>query len=342
MKPQVIAIAACATIAGVALAQPASAEPVVLKYGTGSPPTAAMTGRLAMPWAEQTSKLSGGALEIQVFAGPSLINLQNSYDRTINGVADMAFMILGPVSSQFPKTAVATLPFEVSNAAEAGAALWALFQNGVIADELEKVKPLAIGAFPNVSVHAKKPVITLNDLRGMKLSVQSRLMGEAITALGATPITMPVTELYQALSRGVIDGTAIGWPATTTYKTHEVVSFHTDVPLGGEVAFEIMNKQSYERLPDAAKRAIDQTAGAPYTKSMGEIIDIQEQESRAIITAAGQKILTLAPAEQTLWQQRIAPITEAWVKSTPNGAAVLATFRQEVAKYRKGVVGAQR
>jgi TRAP-type C4-dicarboxylate transport system substrate-binding protein len=254
----------------------------------------------------------------------------------------MAFMLLGPVSSQFPKTAVATLPFEVTNGAEAGAALWALYEKGLIADELRLVKPLAIGAFPNVSLHAKQPLTTLDSLRGIRVSVQSRLLSETMTALGVTPVTMPVSELYQALSRGVIDGTAIGWPATTTYKTHEVVGFHTDVPLGGEVVFEIMNKSSYDKLPAPARAAIDRMAGPVYVKRMGEIIDVTEKESRDIILAAGQKILPLAPDESARWRQRIAPITDAWVKATPNGAAVLAAFRSEIAAYRSRTKDAAR
>jgi len=48
----------------------------------------------------------------------------------------------------------------------------------------------------------------------------------------------------------------------------------------------------------------------------------------------GQKIDTLAPAEEAKWRKTVAPIVDEWVKNTPDGAKVLAAFREEVEKVR--------
>ncbi|HKT19507.1 MAG TPA: hypothetical protein VJR47_15775 [Stellaceae bacterium] len=50
----------------------------------------------------------------------------------------------------------------------------------------------------------------------------------------------------------------------------------------------------------------------------------------------GQTIETLSPEQHALWTKRIEPVIASWEKSTPNGAHVLAAFRQQVAAIRSG------
>ena len=203
------AVTALTAVSATAFAQ----EPILLKYGDPGPPTASIHTDLIKPWSEKVTKESGGTLNVKVYVGYSLVNMRNTLDRVQNGVADFAFCILGPVSSQFPKTLVATLPFEAESAHEAGLALQRLYDKGIIADEWKHVKPIAFGVFANLSYHTVPAVKTLADLKGMKISVQGRIAGKTLEALGGTPITLPINEVYAALQRGTIKGSAIGWPA---------------------------------------------------------------------------------------------------------------------------------
>jgi TRAP-type C4-dicarboxylate transport system substrate-binding protein len=312
----------------------ASAQTMELKYVVQPPPTASINARAAVPWVEEVTKASGGTVHIQVFYG-NIANMANSYDRLLNGVVDFAYGILGPISGQFPQTSVSTLPFEVRSSAEASKALWALFQGGLIAEEWSKVKLLSLTAFPNVGLHSRKPIHTLADMKGVKTSVQSRLASETVAALGGSPVTMPILDVYQSLQRGTIDAVAIGWPATSTFKINEVVTHHTHVPLAAEVVYQAMNKSSYAKLPDAAKKAVDAKLGPHYNAMMAKAIDDNEKESRAFTESKGQKIDELAPAEEAKWKQTVAPVVEGWVKATPNGEKILATFRAEIAKARR-------
>ena len=170
-------------------------EPMQLRYGDPGPPDASIHTQLVAPWADKVNKESDGTLSVKVFAGYSLVNMLNTMDRVANGVADLAFCILGPVSSQFPKTLVATLPFEAENAHEAGLALQRLYDKGIIADEWKKVKPVAFGVFANTSYHTVPAVKTQADLKGLKISVQGRLASQTLEALGGTPISLPINEV---------------------------------------------------------------------------------------------------------------------------------------------------
>src|SRR3546814_5721707 len=71
-------------------------------------------------------------------------------------------------------------------------------------------------------------VETLEDMEGLKLRGPTRQANALISALGATPVGMPVPAMPEALSKGVIDGTVIPWEVTTPLKVAELVDSHTD------------------------------------------------------------------------------------------------------------------
>ena len=168
MIRSVLSLFAGATALGAAATAAFADEPLQLRYGDPGPPDASIHTDLVAPWAEKVNKESDGTLSIKVFAGYALVNMLNTLDRVSNGVADFAFCILGPVSSQFPKTLVATLPFEAENAHEAGLALQRLYDKGIIADEWTKVKPIGFGLFANLSYHTIPPVKTMADHDDLK------------------------------------------------------------------------------------------------------------------------------------------------------------------------------
>jgi TRAP-type C4-dicarboxylate transport system substrate-binding protein len=327
------AASAIATVSAAAFAE----EAVLLRYGDPGPPDATIHADLIQPWAEKVNKESGGGLNVKVFVGYSLVNMLNTLDRVADGVADFAFCILGPVSSQFPQTLVATLPFEAESAHEAGLALQRLYDKGIIAGEWTKVKPIAFGIFANLSYHTVPPVKTLSDLKGVKMSVQGRLSSETLEALGGTPISLPINQVYEALHHGMVQGSAIGWPAAVAFKLTDIAQNHMHASLGGEAAIMIMNNKSYVNLSGKAKAVVDANSGTFYTNWFNKVIDDTERDKIAATEKMGnQSIYTLPPPELATWKKLIEPVVADWVKRTPDGAHVLATFRREIAAIRTG------
>jgi TRAP-type transport system periplasmic protein len=312
-------------------------EPVLLRYGDPGPADASIHTDLIKPWAEKVNQEGGGALNVQVFVGYSLVNMLNTLDRVENGVADLAFCILGPVSSQFPKTLVATLPFEAENAHEAGLALQRLYDKGVIADEWTKVKPIAFGVFANLTYHTVPRIKTLDDLKGLKISVQGRIASQTLEALGGTPISLPINEVYEALHRNTIQGSAIGWPAAVAFKLSDIAHNHVRASLGGEAAIMIMNNDTYTKLSGKAKQAIDANIGTAYTNWFNKVIDDTEHDNIATVQKMGNQSIEQPPPEELAkWKQRIQPVIDNWEKNTPDGASVLAAYRREIAAIRSG------
>jgi len=310
-------------------------EPLQMKFGTTGPAFGPLHEEAYTAWSKDVTDASQGTLEMKVFPGSQLVTMINAYDRVLNGVAEVAFIVLGPISSQFPRTTVVGLPYMVSTPMEAAQALWNANQHRVFADEFDKCHPVALAAFSNTTLHARKPFAKLEDLQGWKIGAQSRINGEVAEKLGGSAVSLPVAESYQALSRGTIDAYLTGWPGIVPFKMQEVTVAHVDTPLAAEMAFNCMNKEAYAKLPAPAKAAVDKYSGMPFSERMARAIaKMADQGRAAVMERKDTKMLVLSPAEEARWKQSLAPIVEDWTKATPDGAKVLAQFKDEVAKVR--------
>src|SRR5687768_1069604 len=103
-----------------ALGAPLAAQAQKLKFSSFEPPTAALTSKVMAPWAEEVSKSSGGALQIDMYAGGALgKNPLQQLKLVQDGVADIAWIIPGYTPGRFEDTDVVALPFATENATEA-------------------------------------------------------------------------------------------------------------------------------------------------------------------------------------------------------------------------------
>ena len=140
---------------GLAVLLPASAQSVELRFAFPAPPQSLVNQWGFTPWVEEIKKDSNGALDIKIIPGPTLGSFGTIYDRTANGVADIAFGIMSAMSGRFPKTEVINIPFGVESPGEGALALWRLYAKGVIADEYKDVKVLTLFAFGNPAIQTK-------------------------------------------------------------------------------------------------------------------------------------------------------------------------------------------
>jgi TRAP-type transport system periplasmic protein len=323
---------------GLALAALAStaAQAVDLRFGFPAPPQSLVNQWGITPWVEDIKKDSNGALDIKVIPGPTLGTFGNIYDRTANGVADISFGIFSPLSARFPKTEVATVPFVAETPKEAALGLWRLYEQGLIADEFKDVKVLGLFAFGTPAFHMKDKEITrIDQIRGMKISAASRMESDVLALFGAAPQSAEPTEVYQGISRGLYEGILIPWSAFLTFKLAEVSKYHLDLPLGASGAFVAMNKNAYAKLPAAERAVLDKHSGEALSRRMGDAINRQDAFAREGARKLGNHTFhNISDEDRKIWAPKLQPVIDQWARNTPNGEAVLAAFRKEVAAVR--------
>jgi TRAP-type mannitol/chloroaromatic compound transport system substrate-binding protein len=201
-----------------ALAAPAIARAATLKWRmvTSWPKRLPGPGMSAERVAERVNAMSGGRLQVAVFAAGEVVPAFEVLDAVGSGVAEMghtaAFYWQGkqPASVYFTTVPFGLVPPEHVAWVEAGGgqALW---------DELYApfgVKPF-MGGNTGVSMGGwyRRQIRSLDDVKGLKVRMLG-LGGEVFRRLGATPQTTPPGEIFTSLQSGVIDGAEFVGPGS--------------------------------------------------------------------------------------------------------------------------------
>ena len=334
MKTPIIATALAAVIAFAGAAR--ADDPMLLRFAFPAPPMSYVNAGGADPWSKAVMADAGGTLDIKLFPGGTIANFGNVYDRVVNGVAELGFGTVGTVAGLFQRTSVSTVPFITQESYESSMAIWRLNAKGVTSKDFETVKILGLFTFASGGLHSTKPILKGDDFKGLKLGTAGKLQADTFDLLGAAPITMTPAETYQALQRGLVSGVNLSWAGVQVFKLYEVTQYHLDLPFGAAGGYFIMNKGAYDRLPARAKAAIDKHSGEALSK-MTSIAGIEDDRRNLerMKQLPNQHFAHITPEEEKRWEKLLAPITEEWIKATPDGAKVLAAYKQEVLIARK-------
>jgi TRAP-type C4-dicarboxylate transport system substrate-binding protein len=320
----------------------ASAQDVTLRIHHFLPPPAPVPANFITPWAEKVEQESGGRIKVEIYPTMQLGGKPPAlYDQARDGVVDIVWTLTGYTPGRFPGTEALELPFMPANAEATSQAAWRFYEK-YLTDEFKDVQLIAVHTHGPGLLHVKGDgVAKLEDMQGLKLRGPTRQANALLSALGATPVGMPVPAIPEALSKGVIDGTVIPWEVTTPLKISEMVDSHTDFSgsRGLYTSFFVfaMNKAKYDSLPDDLKAVIDANSGIETSKWVGRVMDEGDAPGIAAAKKAGDKIITLDETEVARWKAAAAPLVDQWIAEMNekgyDGAAMVADAKALIAEY---------
>ena len=157
------------------------------------------------PMLEELKKKSGGKITSTMYAGGALGKGPEHYDIVSKGLSDMGYFTATWTPGRFPLTDVLSLATWVDGkdvATEIGNAMY----ERVLKQEFPGVKMIELNGCIQAFVWTKKPVKTLEDMKGMRIRTPGGHQTSYIKALGAEPIFMPLGDVYLAMETGTIDG----------------------------------------------------------------------------------------------------------------------------------------
>lgn len=216
-----------------------------------------------IPLSEKLAEATGGETTIRIYPGGELgAGPVKQYDRVIDGVADIVYALPGYTASQFKKTLLVELPGVVNPGTNKTEAIWDNI--GMLENEFRRTKLLGLWtAGDAILLMAEKKIETLSDLDGLKIRVPSKNTGRLIEAWGATAVSMPITQVYQSMETGVVDGTLVDTSVLTSFKLGEVTKFITrGMNATNSVFMLIMNRDSWDDLDDDTRMKLSEMTGA--------------------------------------------------------------------------------
>jgi TRAP-type C4-dicarboxylate transport system substrate-binding protein len=343
MKRRTLITGAAATTLGTPLAALAQ-QTVTLKFHTFMAPMSNVWLSMHKPWMEKVEKDSGGRIKFEGYPAMQLGGTPvQLYDQARDGVVDVVWTLPGNTAGRFPRIEVFELPFMMNNAESTSKAYWEYFQTQC-PDEFKETHVLALQVHgPGMFHSASKQVKSVSDLKGMKVRGPTRLVTKMLSAVGATPVGMPLPQIPDALSKGTIEACVIPWEVVPSVKVHELTKFHSEFDNTGGALYTTtfvmaMNKAKYEGLAPDLKKVIDANSGLATSAWLGKTQQANDAVGRKAAVDRGNQIYQFTAAQREEFIQRAGHVDEEWVadmdKRGFKGAQLLAAAKALIAKHK--------
>lgn len=271
----------------------AQAQQFQFKYTDYNPPNNFITGEIDR-WSQEMVDKSGGRMKIDVFPSSQMGPVPRQYDLVRTGVADFGFVLLGATPGRFPLSELAHLPGLFPSAYSAAVSLQETYDK-YLRKEFEGVKMLYLFSGPALPVLTKKPLHTLDEMKGLRIRQPDVIHAQLIEALGAAPVGVQPGDVSDALNKGTIDGVIMGYSGVTAFQLHHVARYSTEWNTGIVAFAMVMNQDSYDKLPADLKQNIDDTTGMTGAMRGGAEFDRDDKNSRKVTGDAGVQFIEATP-----------------------------------------------
>ncbi len=307
----------------------ATAKTIELSFATSFSPKHTMQVRVFEPWAEEINRRTNGKVVVTFFPGGALGKAPDHYALAEKGIADIVYILHDYTPGRFPMTSVFELPFMTPSATKTSRAMWMTFEKfPEFQQEYKKVKVLALFCHPGGDFHTvKRPIATIADFAGMKIRTANPFVTKALKTFGATPVTIPITETYTALERGVVDGTVVPWEGLGIFKLDDLTRYATAANFYTMTMAVLMNQAKWDSLPEDIKGVMEENSGLQMSLACGRAYDETDEPFKKRALSKGIQLIELPPAEEKKLEDLTVPLRDEWINDMESrglpGRAVL-------------------
>jgi len=289
-------------------------------------------------WAKEIEKRTGGKVKINIFAGGSLTPADQCFDGVVQGISDIGMSCFAYTRGRLPLLEALDLPMGYPSGMVA-TRVANDFVKKMNPKELSDVKVLYLHAHGPGLLHTQKPVNSMADLKGMKIR-STGLSAKIVENLGGVSVAMPQGGTYEALQKGVVQGTLAPMETLKGWKQAQVIKYTTDCTnIGYTTAmFVVMNKKKWNSLPKDVQKVFDDVSGE-WIAVAGKAWDDADAEGYKYSAELGNKVIKLSDAEEAKWEAAVKPVAETYIKSTESkglpGKKAVAEVKALIKKHSK-------
>jgi len=289
-----------------------------LRLSTFVPPVHVIYREILIPWAQEVAKATNGEVKVTLYPSMQLGGKPPELFRQVkDGAVDLIFTLPGYTSPAFPRTQMIELPGLKPDGVAATNMMWDLLDPYLL-PEYEGTKVIALWGAEDAGLMTRgEPTRSLDDLKGKRMRAPSAAQAKQLEVMGAVPIAMPITEVYQSLERGVVDGAMLPFSTIVDFRLGEVARSITIAgPLFGRSSFLVaMNKKKYDSLSPKARAAIDRLSGRDLSIEATKVYLRRSTDGVASVRGKSQ-VIEFPAEEQKRIRAVLRPIISDWIKES--------------------------
>ncbi|MBU2874173.1 TRAP transporter substrate-binding protein [Marinobacter salexigens] len=302
------------------------------KWTFSQPWTRPITDKVIEDFIDKVDEYSNGAIDIKLYKN----GLLGSHEETFHGVQDgsITIGIFSPYAKIIPGGVLNWMPWAISNweAAEeayrVGGPLHGVLETAYNEVGMHTLMHVSQGAYG--IGNTVRPIRKSEDFKNLKIRVSGSLgLVRALEGMGAgtgmTLQTLPWSEIYNGLSRGVIDGNWTMWPSLVDERHAEVLDYYSDINFVWDNQNVAINSDVWNELPENLKSAVKRAAAESqeYSHKLHKeaesnyIQELEELDGFTIVRLTSEERDALREASNidAIWEE----LADTWLeKAYPN------------------------
>jgi TRAP-type transport system periplasmic protein len=339
MRTLARACVVAAALLGACASGRAEDKPINLRLSDWVPPAHPLQ-KAIQDWAEDLKKESGGSISYTAFPAEQLGKAFDHYDMARDGIADFAYVNPGYQPGRFPIIAAGELPFLIADAHGGSAALDAWYRP-YAAVEMKDVHYCFAFVHDPGTLHASKKILLPSDISGLKIRPADATIGAFVVSLGGTNVQASAPEARDALQRGVADAITFPWGSVVLFGIDKVVKFHMDAPLYVTTFVWVMNKNVYDEMSAAQKKAVDDHCTTEWAERFASgWADFEHAGRDKIKAESGHEVYSLTADQLAAWRQAAEPLRAKWAAAAKKAGIdpdkAYADLAATLEKYKAG------
>ncbi|EKE43057.1 putative extracellular solute-binding protein [Oceaniovalibus guishaninsula JLT2003] len=313
---------------------PLFAADVDLVMSSWLPPRHPIVVNAMKPWAEEVEEVTEGRVSVRVLGSP-LGAPPAHFDMARDGVADITYGLHSfTQDDRFDASEVGQFSFIGDDAVEASKAFWTVYTEDLGAIE-DHAGTKLLGLFvhgPGLYHNNQRKIEAPGDFAGLKIRVPGGYPAVLMEGLGSTPVFMPSTEVYEQLSRGVIDGATFTYEALTAFNLTDDIKYSMTLPGGiyNTTWFLVMNEGKWNQISPEDQQAIMDISGLAFAERVGKAWNDADDNARAEIEEAGIELYEANDEVLGTIREVANRLEQDWADALPDGkdgTAALARLR---------------
>ena len=289
-------------------------------------------------WMSRVTELTRGVVTFQYFPSEQLGKARDMLQLTRSGVTDIGQITPSYTSDKMPLSAVAELPGGFATSCDGTRAFLQSSTNGMLARSEFATNGIhvlfAIVLPPYQLVTMRQQITTVASFSGLKIRIAGGAMDATVGKLGGTPIRLGVPDLYEAASRGTIDGMLIGYASLAPYDLAGLSKFATTGENFGSAATAWgIGEQRWKQLSTPVQAAMMQ-AGQEAAQHACAKFDGDVPNDIALLRGKGVTVQPLPPTVHEAVSAATSDVAREWAADLDRrgrpGTVMLTEFRSLV------------
>jgi TRAP-type C4-dicarboxylate transport system substrate-binding protein len=290
----------------------------------------------------EITKRTGGKVEFEFYWSQSLLKDADLTSGCGSGIADLVLVGASQTVDRNPLWCTLDLP---ANGSNIWALVWGayetLHENPDVKKEFDALNVVPTYGYSSglFFVETKKKATTLEDLKGLRIRSYGGAFGHYLEHAGMVPVQVSIADIYDTISRGVLDGAMSVWSFTGAMKFYEVAPNIVMPERLGMVASAtvLINKDRWDEFPDSLRKIISDATRGFNDRFSKSLMDSEANIKKTLTAEHGVEVHQLSAQENAKLEEGAKKAQEEWFeryreKGVP-AKAVWNDFQARVQKY---------